>query len=114
MTAWALGRPDFHIDRTRIALRGYSQGGLHTNLGQVWSSDPSMNPYGISFRALEPGNTPDLVFQALVPNSVLKLSFGAGLVATYLGGSTSGRIAPVVDKWIAAAAADEPVALRVR
>ena len=108
VTAWALGRPDFHIDRTRIALRGYSQGGLHTNLGQVWSSDPSINPYGISFRALEPGNTPDLVFQALVPNSVLKLSFGAGLVATYLGGSTSGRIAPVVDKWIATAAADEP------
>ena len=114
VTAWALGRrpasphPDFHIDRARIALRGYSQGGLHTNLGQVWSSDPSINPYGISFRALEPGNTPDLVFQALVPNSVLKLSFGVGLVATYLGGSTSGRIAPVVDKWIATAAADEP------
>ena len=113
VTAWALGRPDFHIDRARIALGGYSQGGLHTNLGQVWSSDPSMNPYGISFRALEPGNTPDLVFQALVPNSVLKLSFGVGLVGTYLGGSTTGRIAPVVDKWIAAAAADEPSRLRV-
>ena len=91
VTAWALGRPDFHIDRARIALRGYSQGGLHTNLGQVWSGDPSMNPYGISFRALEPGNTPDLVFSALVPNSVLKLSFGVGLIGTYLGGSTSGK-----------------------
>ena len=79
----------------------------------MWSSDPSINPYGISFRALEPGNTPDLVFQALVPNSVLKLSFGVGLVGTYLGGSTTGRIAPVVDKWIATAAADEPQRLRV-
>jgi ABC-2 type transport system ATP-binding protein len=116
VTAWALGiggrdlppHPDFHIDRRRIALAGYSQGGLHTNLGQVWSGDASVNPYGISFRALEPGNTPDLVFQALVPNSVLKLSFGVGLVGTYLGGSTTGRLAPVVDKWIATAAADEP------
>jgi ABC-2 type transport system ATP-binding protein len=114
VTAWALGiggralppHPDFHIDRARIALRGYSQGGLHANLGQVWSADPAINPYGISFRALEPGNTPDLVFPALVPNSVLKLSFGAGLVATYLGGSTA-RIGPVVDKWIATAAVDE-------
>ena len=86
VSAWALGiggralppHPDFHIDRTRIALSGYSQGGLHTNLGQVWSVDQSINPYGISFRALEPGNTPDLVFSALVPNSVLKLSFGVG------------------------------------
>jgi ABC-2 type transport system ATP-binding protein len=116
VTAWALGigdralpsHPDFHIDPARIALRGYSQGGLHTNLGQVWSSDPSIDPYGIAFRALQPGNTPDLVFPALVPNSVLKLSFGVGLVATYLGGSTTGRIGPVVDKWIATAAADEP------
>jgi ABC-2 type transport system ATP-binding protein len=115
VTAWALGigdralpaHPDFHIDRARIALSGYSQGGLHTNLGQLWSGDPSINPYGVAFRALEPGNTPDLVFPALVPNSVLKLSFGVGLVATYLGGSQA-RIAPVVDKWIATAAADEP------
>ena len=102
VTAWALGiggrdlppHPDFHIDRARIALAGYSQGGLHTNLGQVWSADPSINPYGITFRALEPGNTPDLVFEALVPNSVLKLSFGVGLIGTYFGGSTSGKIAP--------------------
>ena len=80
VTAWALGiggqagpaHPDFHIDRTRIALAGYSQGGLHTNLGQVWSGDPSIDPYGISFRALEPGNTPDLVFPSLVTNSVVK------------------------------------------
>ncbi len=116
VTAWALGiggraspaHPDFHIDRARIALAGYSQGGLHTNLGQVWSNDASVDPYGISFRALEPGNTPDLVFQALVPNNVLKLSFGVGLIGTYLGGSTTGRIAPVVDKWIATAAADAP------
>ena len=108
VTAWALSHPDFHIDRTRIALSGYSQGGLHTNLGQVWSNDPSINPYGISFRALEPGNTPDLVFEALVPNSVLKLSYGVGLIGTYFGGSTQGKLAPVVDKWLATAAADAP------
>jgi ABC-2 type transport system ATP-binding protein len=115
VSAWALGiggralppHPDFHIDRTRIALTGYSQGGLHTNLGQVWSGDPATNPYGISFRAIEPGNTPDLVFSALVPNSVVKLSFGVGLIETYLVGSTA-RIAPIVDRWIATAAADEP------
>ena len=117
VTAWALGiggrtqppHPDFHIDPRRIALAGYSQGGLHTNLGQVWSSDPSINPYGISFRALAPGNTPDSVFSSLVPNSVVKLSFGAGLIQTYLVGA-SGRMAPVVDKWIATAAADQPQA----
>ena len=108
VTAWALSHSEFHIDRARIALSGYSQGGLHTNLGQVWSNDPAVNPYGISFRALEPGNTPDLVFNALVPNSVLKLSFGVGLIETYLGGSTSGKLAPVVDKWLATAAADAP------
>jgi ABC-2 type transport system ATP-binding protein len=107
VTAWALGHPDFHIDRSRIALSGYSQGGLHTNLGQVWAADPSIDPYGISFRALEPGNTPDLVFNALVPNQVVKLSFGVGLIETYLVGS-SARIAPVVDKWIATTTADEP------
>jgi ABC-2 type transport system ATP-binding protein len=117
VTAWALGiggrsqpaHPDFHIDRGRIALAGYSQGGLHTNLGQVWSSDPQVNPYGISFRALEPGNTPDLVFPSLVPNSVVKLSFGVGLIETYLVGA-SAHIAPVVDKWIATTTADEPQA----
>jgi ABC-2 type transport system ATP-binding protein len=117
VTAWALGvggrtlpsHPDLHIDRSRIALAGYSQGGLHTNLGQVWAADPSIDPYGISFRALEPGNTPDLVFNALVPNQVVKLSFGVGLIETYLVGS-SARIAPVVDKWIATTTADEPAA----
>jgi hypothetical protein len=117
VTAWALGiggrslpaHPDFHIDRKRIALAGYSQGGLHTNLGQVWASDPSINPYGVSFRALEPGNTPDVTFNALVPNQVVKLSFGVGLIETYLVGS-SARIAPVVDRWIATAAADVPQA----
>jgi predicted acyl esterase len=115
VTAWALGiggrtlpaHPDFHIDRGRMALAGYSQGGLHTNLGQVWSADQSVDPYGISFRAIEPGNTPDLVFPALVQNSVVKLSFGVGLIETYLIGA-SAHIAPVVDKWIATAAADEP------
>ena len=42
-TAWTLGvggrdKPahrDFHVNRRRIALAGYSQGGLHTNLGEV-------------------------------------------------------------------------------
>ncbi len=117
VSAWALaigGRtspahPDFQIDRRRIALAGYSQGGLHTNLGQVWSSDPSVNPYGISFRALEPGNTPDSVFSALVTNQVVKLSFGVGLIQTYLVGA-SAHIAPVVDKWIATTVADVPAA----
>jgi ABC-2 type transport system ATP-binding protein len=115
VTAWALeigGRtspshPGFRIDRRRISLAGYSQGGLHTNLGQVWSNDPEINPYGISFRALEPGNTPDLVFSALVSNSVVKLSFGVGLIETYLVGA-SAHIAPVVGRWIATAAADVP------
>jgi predicted acyl esterase len=115
VTAWALGiggrmspsHPSFNVDRRRISLTGYSQGGLHTNLGQVWASDQSVNPYGISFRALEPGNTPDFVFSSLVPNQVVKLSFGVGLIETYLVGS-SARIAPVVDKWIATATADEP------
>ena len=43
-----------------------------------------------------------------MPNSVLKLSFGVGLIGTYFGGSTNGKLAPVVDKWIATAAADAP------
>jgi ABC-2 type transport system ATP-binding protein len=115
VTAWALavgGRdlpphPSFDIDRRRIALSGYSQGGLHTNLGQAWAGDPSLNPHGISFRALEPANTPDLVFQALVPNGAVKLAFGVALLGVYEQG-TKAKVAPVVDKWIATAAADEP------
>ena len=115
VTAWVLGiadptslpHPNFLINQRRISLAGYSQGGLHTNLGQVWSNDPQVNPYGISFSALAPGNTPDFVFPALVPNSVVKLSFGVGLIQTYLVGA-SARIAPVVDKWIATTVADVP------
>src|SRR5947209_18014905 len=60
VTAWALrigGRrqpahPSFHLDRAHIGLTGYSQGGLNTNLGQVWSSDRTIDPYGIRFAAL--------------------------------------------------------------
>ena len=37
----------------------------------------------------------------------MKLSFGVGLIETYLVGS-SARIAPIVDRWIATAAADVP------
>ena len=106
VTAWALKR--FPIDRSRIALTGYSQGGLHTNLGQVWAADPAFNPYGISFQALEPGNTPDTILHALVPHGVAKLSFGAGiLVQSYLLG-THGRVAPEIWKWTATTAADNP------
>jgi predicted acyl esterase len=103
---WALQR--FPIDASRIALTGYSQGGLHTNLGQVWALDPAYNPYGISFKALEPGNTPDTILHALVPHGVVKLSFGAGiLVQSYLLG-THGRVAPEIWKWTATTAADQP------
>jgi predicted acyl esterase len=120
VTAWALGiggrtspaHPDFHIDRNWIALSGYSQGGATTNLGQVWNRSPEQNPYGLRIRALLTGNTPDRVFQAVVPNQVVKLSFGAGLLVTYLkGGSgfeTHGRVAPAVPRWIATAVVDQP------
>jgi X-Pro dipeptidyl-peptidase-like protein len=99
--------PDFRIDRDRMALSGYSQGGLNTNLAQAWSGDSSLDPYGFRFRALEPGNTPDVTFNALVPNNVVKLSFGVGLLGTYAQGA-HGHVAPIVDKWIATAAADRP------
>lgn len=115
VTAWALGiggrgqpaHPDFHLNRARIGLTGYSQGGLNTNLAQVWSGDRTVNPYGIRFAALEPGNTPDVTFNALVPQGVVKLSFGVGLVETYAVG-TRMEVAPEVYKWIATAAADQP------
>lgn len=113
--AWALGiggrdqpaHPDFDLDRRRIALAGYSQGGLHTNLLQAHVRDRSLNPYRIRFRALLPANTPDLVYEALIQNAVLKLSFGIGLLQTYFVGG-QGQVAPIVDKWIATAAADLP------
>jgi predicted acyl esterase len=114
VTAWALGiggrsqpaHPSFHINRGRIGLTGYSQGGLNTNLAQVWSRDRAIDPYGISFAALEPGNTPDVTFNALVPGGVVKLSFGVGLLETYFVG-TKARVDPILDKWIATAAADQ-------
>jgi predicted acyl esterase len=118
--AWALGirgapgpaHPDFHMNRDWVALSGYSQGGATTNLGQVWADDRAENPYGISFRTIEPGNTPDLVFNALVPHGVVKLSFGVGLLQTYLRGGSGfevrGRVAPRVLRWIATTAADQP------
>jgi predicted acyl esterase len=118
--AWALGirgapgpaHADFRMNRSWVALSGYSQGGANTNLGQVWSDDPAVNPYGISFRAIEPGNTPDRVFDALVPNGVVKLSFGTGLLQTYLRGGSGlevhGRVAPRVFRWIGTTVADVP------
>ncbi|MDX6667164.1 MAG: type transport system ATP-binding protein [Solirubrobacteraceae bacterium] len=115
VTAWALGvggrgdppHPSFGIDHSFIALAGYSQGGLNTNVAQVSSGDPAVNPYGVRFRALEPGNTPERVFDALVPNQVVKLSFGVGLLETYAVGANA-HVAPIVGKWIATAAADQP------
>ena len=104
---WALARPAFHVDRMRIGLTGYSQGGLHTNLAQVWASDRRYNPYGIRFRALEPADTPDRVFEALDTHDVVKLSFGVALLETYLVG-THAQTAPVVGKWIGVVAADQP------
>lgn len=105
VTHWALQH--YPLDASRIALGGYSQGGLNTNLAQVWAADPAINPYGIRFRALLPGNTPDMVFDALVPNGVVKLSVGVGLVATYAMGPKY-RVSPLLGKWIATAAADQP------
>jgi ABC-2 type transport system ATP-binding protein len=95
------------VDRRRISLWGISQGGLHTNLGQVWADDPQIDPYGLRFAALQPGNTPDRVFDALVDRDLVKLSFGLALIALYQS-STQGQVAPIVDKWIATAAADVP------
>ena len=104
--AWAL--KTFPIDRSKIVLWGISQGGLHTNLLQAWAADRTLNPTGISFRALIPGNTPDRTFEALVEHQrAVKLSFGVGLIGTYIGG-TRGKVAPIVDKWIATAGADVP------
>src|SRR5207253_5616400 len=105
VTAWALRR--FPFDATRIALGGYSQGGLHTNLGQVWAADQTINPYDISFKALLPANTPDMIFDALLPGGVVKLSVGAGLVATYALGPKV-NVSPLLGKWISTTTADQP------
>ena len=83
-----------HRPRADRSAPGTRRAACTRTSARCGAHDPSINPYGISFRALEPGNTPDLVFEALVPNSVLKLSFGVGLIGTYFGGSTSGKIAP--------------------
>jgi len=104
VTHWALTQK-FGIDRTRIALTGYSQGGLNTNLAQAWSGDKRLNPYGIHFAVLEPGNTPDYIADALIPNHVDKLSVGVGLIETYLVGAKA-HIAPILGKWIATESAD--------
>jgi ABC-2 type transport system ATP-binding protein len=103
---WAL--KSFPLDRRTIALAGYSQGGLHVNLLQAYATDKTLNPYGIRFAALEPGNTPDRVFEALVDHDVVKLSFGVGLLETYFVGAGPTKVSPQVDGWIATAAADRP------
>ncbi|HYF28299.1 MAG TPA: CocE/NonD family hydrolase [Baekduia sp.] len=100
---WVLDRHP--IDRARLALWGYSQGGLHTNLAQAWATDRALNPRRLRFAAVLPSSTPDRVFDALVEHGVVKLSFGAALVALY---STSARPSPQVHRWIATAAADQP------
>jgi pimeloyl-ACP methyl ester carboxylesterase len=113
--AWALGiggrgdpkHPDFHIDRSRIGLSGYSQGGLNTNLAQVYAGDRQLDPYGIHFRVATPGNTPDLVYQALIPSDVVKLAFGVGLLETYFVGAHA-HVSPLLEKWIATATANIP------
>ncbi len=102
---WALR--SFPLDRSRIALGGESQGGLYTNGGQAHSAETDVNPYGIRFRALIPGNTPDYVYDALAPSGVVKLSFGLGLIQTYLVGA-QGRMSPLVLKWIGTMALDLP------
>ncbi|HVS29059.1 MAG TPA: CocE/NonD family hydrolase [Solirubrobacteraceae bacterium] len=120
VTAWALGswgiapsHPDFHIDASRIGLSGFSQGGLHVNLGQAYQGDPALNPYAVHFVALEPSNTPDYVIDALMPNRVVKLSFVAGLIETYSPVNTI-RPAPALPKILAALAADQPALLAGR
>ena len=113
--AWALGiggrghpqHPDFHIDRRRIGLSGYSQGGLNTNLAEVYANDLKLDPYGIHFQVLTPGNTPDLVYEALIPSDVVKLSFGVGLLETYFVGAHA-HVSPLLEKWIGTATANLP------
>src|SRR3954454_6243536 len=112
VTHWALGK-GFGIDAKRIGLTGYSQGGLSTNLAQVWASDKTLNPYGIRFRALEPGNTPDYIAHALVPNGVTKLSVGVGLIETYLVGAHA-HMSPLLPKWIGTSSADQLYATGAR
>ncbi len=102
---WALDR--YPLDRRRMALWGYSQGGLHTNLVHGWADSRQLNPRGLRFRAVMPSSTPDRVFEALVEHGVVKLSFGAALIALY---STSARPAPQVDRWIATGLVDQPAA----
>ncbi len=115
VVAWALRRggrdepthPSFHIDASRIALSGYSQGGLNTNLAEVYARDRKLDPYGIHFAVLTPGNTPDLVYAALIPSDVVKLAFGVGLLETYFVGAHA-HVSPLLDKWIGTAAANAP------
>ncbi|HVL96712.1 MAG TPA: CocE/NonD family hydrolase [Solirubrobacteraceae bacterium] len=99
--------PDFGLDRRTILLAGHSEGGLHVNLLQAYAGDPALNAHGFRFAALQPGNTADRVFDALVEHDVVKLSFGLGLAQTYFAG-TGGDVAPQVGRWIATAAVDRP------
>ena len=69
----------FGIDRTpHRADRLLAGRAEHQSRARRGARDQPINPYGIRFRVLEPGNTPDYVGDALVPNGVVKLSFGVG------------------------------------
>ena len=84
-----------HADRSRVGLKGYSQGGGTTNLGIAWNeargitdtkpgSQPwQPNPYDIDIDAAAPGHTFYDLYRSLAPNECFKLSFGALLLGAY-------------------------------
>ncbi len=98
--AWAVKRPELAIDRERILLWGDSQGGLHVNGVTFHAGDKALNPLGLRPAVIAPANTPDIVQNALAPEGVVKLTFGAGLIQTYVVGA-SAKMQPVLWKWIA-------------
>ena len=107
--AWAVKRPELAIDRDRILLWGDSQGGLHVNGVTFHAADKELNPLGLRPAVIAPANTPDIVQNALAPEGVVKLTFGAGLVQTYVVGA-SAHMQPVVWKWIAMQTATDMLA----
>ena len=107
--AWAVRRPKLAIDRERILLWGDSQGGLHVNGVTFHADDKTLNPLGLRPAVIAPANTPDIVQNALAPEGVVKLTFGAGLIQTYVVGA-SANMQPVLWKWIAWQAATDSLA----